>query len=73
MKRIETNTAISDRFIESSGRSPPRPRRRIAASNGVMPFSTWRETFSSTTIASSTTRPAATISAISDRLFSEKP
>ena len=33
----------------------------------------WRETFSSTTIASSTTKPVATVSAISDRLSSEKP
>ena len=38
-----------------------------------MPSSTCREMFSSTTIASSTTRPVATISAISERLLSEKP
>ena len=44
-----------------------------AASSGGTPFSTCREMFSSTTMASSTTRPVATISAISDRLFSEKP
>ena len=44
-----------------------------AASTGFMPSSTWRLMFSSTTIASSTTKPVATVSAISDRLFSEKP
>jgi hypothetical protein len=33
----------------------------------------WRLVFSSTTMASSTTKPVATVSAISDRLLSEKP
>ncbi|CAM4019079.1 hypothetical protein ACAN107058_21630 [Paracidovorax anthurii] len=33
----------------------------------------WRSTFSSTTMASSTTSPVATIRAISERLLSEKP
>ena len=33
-----------------------------------MPASTWREMFSMTTIASSTTNPVAIVSAISDRL-----
>ena len=37
--------------------------------SGVMPSSMWREMFSSTTIASSTTKPVAMVSAISDRLF----
>lgn len=40
---------------------------------GDSPRSMWREMFSSTTMASSTTSPAATIRAISDRLFSENP
>jgi len=38
------------------------------ASSGVMPSSIWRVMFSSTTMASSTTKPVATVSAISDRL-----
>ena len=34
-----------------------------------MPASMWREMFSTTTMASSTTKPVAIVSAISDRLF----
>ena len=72
MNRIETNTATSARFIDSSV-APTSFAPSIAACTGRMPRSTWRWMFSSTTIASSTTRPVATISAISDRLLSEKP
>ena len=35
---------------------------------GCMPSSRWRVMFSTTTMASSTTKPVATVSAISDRL-----
>ena len=38
-----------------------------------MPFSMWREMFSRTTIASSTTKPVAIVSAISERLLRQKP
>ena len=38
-----------------------------------MPFSMWRVVFSSTTIASSTTKPVAIVSAISVKLLIEKP
>ena len=38
-----------------------------------MPASRWREIFSSTTMASSTTKPVAMVSAISDRLLRLKP
>ena len=38
-----------------------------------MPASMWRAVFSSTTIASSTTKPVATVIAIRLRLLSEKP
>ncbi len=38
-----------------------------------MPFSMWRDVFSSTTIASSTTKPVAMVSAISVKLLIEKP
>ena len=72
MNRIETKTATSERFIDSRVK-PTSLAPANAAASGVFPASTWRLMFSSTTIASSTTRPVATISAISDRLFSEKP
>ena len=38
-----------------------------------MPCSMWRDVFSSTTIASSTTKPVAIVSAISVKLLTEKP
>ena len=38
-----------------------------------MPPSMWRDTFSRTTMASSTTKPVATISAMSERLFRLNP
>ena len=44
-----------------------------AASNGRIPSSIWREMFSSTTIASSTTKPDAMVSDIRVRLLIEKP
>ena len=39
-----------------------------AASKGFMPSSIWRVTFSSTTTASSTTKPVPMVNAMSDRL-----
>ena len=45
----------------------------IAALRGSSPSSVWRTMFSSTTIASSTTKPVARVSASSDRLLSVKP
>ena len=68
MNRIEMNTVTSERFIASRV-NPTSPAPRNAARMGDRPRSMCREMFSSTTIASSTTSPAATISAISDRLF----
>ena len=47
--------------------------RPAPPSCGGMPSSMWRDIFSSTTIASSTTKPVAIVSAISDRLLSYKP
>ncbi len=44
-----------------------------AASNRLMPASMWRVMFSSTTMASSTTKPVATVSAMSERLSRVKP
>ena len=45
----------------------------IAARNGDIPFSRLRKQFSIMTIASSTTKPTDTASAISERLSIEKP
>ncbi|MNZ91229.1 hypothetical protein D3C78_1102040 [compost metagenome] len=72
MNRMETNTATSDTFIDSKVK-PTSLAPRKAAFIGGWPSSMCREMFSSTTMASSTTRPVARISAISDRLLSEKP
>ncbi|MNP30005.1 hypothetical protein D3C76_1230590 [compost metagenome] len=72
MNRMETNTATSERFIDSR----VKPTSRVpcsAALNGAMPSLMCREMFSSTTMASSTTRPAARISAISESTLREKP
>ncbi len=44
---------------------------RSAAVMGCSPISMWRTMFSSTTMASSTTKPTHSVSAISDRLSSE--
>ncbi len=46
---------------------------RSAASNGSSPSSMWRTMFSIITMASSTTKPVPMVSAISERLSSEKP
>ena len=66
------NTATRDRLIDSTVK-PTSRAPSSAASKRSMPFSMWRAVFSSTTIASSTTKPVATVSAISDRLFRLKP
>ena len=64
------NTATSDRLMVSTVKPTSRAPRSAASSRGA-PFSRWREMFSSTTMASSTTKPVATVSAISVRLLSE--
>ena len=66
------NTATSDRLIDSTVK-PTSRAPSSAASMRSMPASIWRAVFSSTTMASSTTKPVATVSAIRLRLFSEKP
>ena len=45
----------------------------MAAWNGLMPSSMWRKMFSSTTMASSTTRPMASTSASSVSVLMVKP
>ena len=67
ISKIGMNTAIREMLIEVTVNPTSRAPRRAACSFG-MPSSTWREIFSSTTIASSTTKPVATVSAIRDRL-----
>ena len=67
IRRIGMNTATSEMLIESTVK-PISRAPWIAASRGDMPASRWRMTFSTTTIASSTTNPVATVSAIRDRL-----
>ncbi len=67
IKRIGMNTAISEMLIENTVK-PISRAPTSAASSGPRPASRWRVMFSSTTIASSTTKPVATVSAISERL-----
>ena len=66
------NTATSDKLIDSTVK-PTSRAPSSAALNLSMPASIWRLVFSSTTIASSTTKPVATVSAIRLKLFKLKP
>ena len=68
ISRIGMKTAISEALIETTVKPTSRAPCR-AASTRDMPASIWREMFSSTMMASSTTKPAAMVMAISDRLF----
>ena len=70
IRRIGRNTAISEMLIASTVKATSRVPCSVACSRG-MPCSTCRVMFSSTTMASSTTKPVATVSAISERLLSE--
>src|SRR5258705_13887954 len=67
-----TNTAQSVSAIEISA-PPTSSIVTCAALAGVIPRSRLRSTFSTTTIASSTTMPTASTRPNSDRLFSEIP
>ncbi len=69
MNQMGTNTAISDRLIDTTVK-PISREPRSAASSAPMPRSMWRMMFSSTTMASSTTKPVTTVSAMSERLSS---
>ena len=72
MNRSGISTAISETVSEMMVK--PISREPLsAASRGASPASTWRATFSITTMASSTTKPVAMVSAINDRLSREKP
>ena len=67
MSRMGRNTATSETLIESTVK-PISRAPCSAASRGFMPASTWRMMFSSTTMASSTTKPVLMVRAVSDRL-----
>ena len=69
MKKIGMNTATSEVEIEMIVK-PTSREPRSAAWNGGMPCSTWRMMFSSITIASSTTRPTASVKPSSEMLSS---
>ena len=66
------NAAISDRLMEITV-NPIWPAPSMVARSGDMPFSRLRNTFSIMTMASSTTKPTDTASAISEMLSIEKP
>ena len=72
MKSSGISTAISE-IVSDMMVKPICFEPFSAASSGVSPFSTKREMFSIITIASSTTKPVAIVSAISVRLLIEKP
>ncbi len=61
------NTAMSEMLMEITVKPISLAPCR-AASMGVMPLSRCRVMFSTTTMASSTTKPVATVRAIRDRL-----
>ena len=67
MKKIGMNTATSELEIEMMVK-PTSREPRSAAWNGGSPASTWRMMFSSMTIASSTTRPTASVRPSSEML-----
>ena len=68
ISRIGMKTATSDTLIDRTVK-PTSRAPRSAAWVRDMPFSMWRAMFSSTTMASSTTKPVAMVRAMSDRLF----
>ena len=67
MSRIGMNTAVSDNVIDTMVK-PISRAPSSAASMGRFPISRWRTMFSSMTIASSTTNPTDSVSAIRERL-----
>ncbi len=70
MNRTGMKTAASDNVIDRIV-NPISLEPSIEAVSASLPISMCRATFSSMTIASSTTNPTASVIAISDRLSSE--
>ena len=71
-KESGTKTAASVVVVAMTAKNTCRVPS-TAAARGPMPWARRRTMFSSTTIASSTTRPVASTSASSVRMLSEKP
>ena len=69
---LGTNTAQSTRLAATTA-PPTSSIARRAASTGARPSESARSTFSTTTIASSTTIPIASTRPKSERMLSEKP
>ena len=67
ISRMGMNTAIRETLMDTTVKPISRAPCKAAARAG-MPRSVWRVMFSSTTMASSTTKPVATVSAIAERL-----
>ena len=65
--RMGMKTAMSETLMEKTVKPISRAPSRAAAT-GSMPASRWREMFSMTTMASSTTKPVEMVSAMSERL-----
>ena len=72
MKAVGTNTAISTSEIAMTA-VPTSSMVRCAAGLGASPAAMLRSTFSTTTIASSTTMPIASTRPNSVSMLSEKP
>ena len=62
--KTATSENVMERMVKPISRDAA-----SAASMRVLPISMWRTMFSSMTMASSTTKPTESVSAISDRLF----
>ena len=69
MNSTGMNTAASERVIETMVKPISRAPSSAASRRGL-PISMWRTMFSSITMASSTTKPTESVSAISERLSS---
>lgn len=67
MKSTGMKTATSEAVIDTIVKPISRVPSSVACNRGL-PISIWRVMFSSTTMASSTTKPMHKVSAISDRL-----
>jgi hypothetical protein len=72
MKAVGMKTALSTRAMAMIGPDTSFIASRVASS-GEAPSSMCRSTFSTTTMASSTTMPMASTSPNSESVFSEKP
>ena len=70
IRKIGMKTAMSETLMDSTVKPISCAPTSAACATGI-PASRWRITFSTTTMASSTTKPVAIVSAISERLSIE--